>query len=212
MRTRFNTSRGVTLIELLVAMTLIVLVLGAVYGSYVAVAQTQHGYQQRLLYTRNATRALQQIATLLRGTYLPESAASDVNLPTRSAFQATSSSELSWITTACLDESPENPCLWHTTLRFDVHQGLLLLRQKSYVPNQKQDPSGHWERLCEDIDKLELSYLDGDRWLPLWNPKDPLLLPQSIRVILHGHDRRRQARTFAMTTSPLTIKSRGGTP
>ncbi len=213
-----------TLIELLVGITMIIMIVAAIYSSYVAVAQSDLRYRQRLSITRHAGRALAQMTVLLQGSYLPKQSGADPNRiertgPVKTApiprFESPRMGSggvlLHWVTTYCWDDDCVDSGLWVTTLRWDRSRRHVLIKQIPFVWGQAATPSEEeWGVVCEQIESIELTFYDQGQWHQAWKQDHTRGLPEQVRIELTIQGDHSQALEFFATAGILGPTTKAG--
>jgi type II secretion system protein J len=209
---------GFTLIELLVGITMIITIIGAIYSSYVAVAQSDHRYRRRLSLAREAGRTLQQMTVLLQGSYTPKQRVVDPNhaqpkgplkITTVPRFESqytdTGGTLLRWITTHAWDDEMDSRGLWYTTLRWDRNQHQLLINQIPFIWGEPAESSDVWGIVGEQIHRIELTFYDQGKWYKTWPQDQTRRLPELVKIELTLHGDNQQDLLFSTTAGPLAL-------
>jgi Tfp pilus assembly protein PilE len=225
MRTR-KAYKGITLVEIMVATLLVVLIVSMVYASYSAAARSSGVYTHRLSCTHQAHLALQQTASLIQGCYVPhqvlDSNSTSVNrsdnleqkppnngavfrvgphVPDAGLMQLIS-------TKALVDGVHEEAGLFETILRFDRSTRTLLVGQRSW-PNPSQQ--WIWQSLLTQVESLQITVFDGQRWYPVWDLRKNRGLPRAVTLHVTVTDEHGVRYGFERTMS-LTIQTREKPP
>lgn len=212
-----------TLIELLVGITMIITIIAAIYSSYVAVAQSDLRYRQRLSITRHAGRALQQFTVLIQGSYAPKQLSTDPNqaretgpiktvpIPRFESPRMESGGVLlHWVTTYAWDDDSADGGLWITTLRWDRSQHQVLIKQIPFVWGQAPATSDEWGIVCEQIESVELAFYDKGKWHKEWQQDRSHGLPELVKIELAIQGDHAQALRFSATAGILAPGTRKG--
>jgi len=209
---------GFTLIELLVGITMIITIIGAIYSSYVAVAQSDHRYRRRLSLARDAGRTLQQMTVLLQGSYTPRQTGMDPNhAQTKNSLKRAATPQfesqrtdaggnlLRWVTTYSWDDEMDSGGLWYTTLRWDRHRHQLQINQTPFIEGEPADSSDVWGIVGEQINSIELTFYDQGKWYKTWPQDRRRKLPELIKIELAMHSENQQDLFFSTTAGPLAL-------
>ncbi len=199
MKTRHQQS-GFTLIEILVAASIILSILSLVYGTYFTISKSTQATRAKLTLSQQALKVLPQIARQIRCSY--------ADTVSDSAYTIKSVSEqkekkpqnnpdffsghtnnpgekiLHLITTNSFG-MPQNSLdgLFDVTYRFDKSKGLLYLSQKRFVSTTKNTTEKKlWQPIAKNVQSLELAFFDGRQWLNKWTFKDRKKLPNAVKI------------------------------
>lgn len=177
--TRYGAGRGFTLVEILVAVTLISIVVSIVYGSVAATTRSVQVCRDRLSTSTRGHLVLQQIAATFR-------CCSEVR---------TQGEELEIRTGKPIMEDPGGQeGLFDVAMRWDRAAGVILVSQQRWRPHLSIDAEPRtWEPLLDHVTDLRWSFWDGATWRPDWDPAMKKGLPRLARIDLtcqDAHDRR----------------------
>jgi prepilin-type N-terminal cleavage/methylation domain-containing protein len=198
---------GFTLIETLVAMALIVTIISMVYGSYFAASRSADTYQEGMELSRQTRRVLEQMARQVRCAYVGKPTWSSDSYAAADSAEVVSAREdlidyfradpydpggeiLSLVTTCRLfsQESPTDG-LVEVIYRLDAAAGTLFLSQKRFVgAPENVTAEKRWRPILSGIVSIEMSFLDGERWLPEWGLRDRAVLPSAVRIEITCED------------------------
>lgn len=186
---------GFTLIEIMVAMTIIVSIVSIVYGSYFATSKAVEAYRTRMAISGRAQKALRQIARQIRCAYASstELLSQQENKESEGKpdyFNGDSDDPggeiLYMVTTNAMfkDRGPSDG-LFEVTYRLDKSAGLLSINQQRFVGRPiSVGGKGHWQPIIGNVEFLELKFFDGKRWLRQWNFEDNGELPCAVKIDL----------------------------
>jgi len=183
---------GFTLVEILVAMAIIVAILSMIYGSYFAISKSTQKYKARMALFQQGRKVLGRMARQIRCSY-----ANSAHKPTDSA-QASSrkTKAIAENTISYFNANPDDPAgeilhlvttsgisyrqdqpygLLDAAYKFNKTTGTLLLSQTRFVHTPKSGSDGlekrNWHPVAKNIDRIELTFFDGQKWLPKWDFK-----------------------------------------
>jgi prepilin-type N-terminal cleavage/methylation domain-containing protein len=208
---------GFTLIEMLVAVTMIVTIVSMVYGSYSATSKSAEAYKARMTLADRVRSVLQQMARQIRCCY--GGAPADSTDPTKAALPKTAIPHGAWglqspvnyfkggpsapngeilhlVTTSALSGEPPGGALFDAAYRFDKSTHILFVSCTRFV----QAPKGlveerDWSPLIENVEHIELTFFDGGQWLGEWDFARRKNLPAAVRIDIACRDEnRRQCR------------------
>jgi prepilin-type N-terminal cleavage/methylation domain-containing protein len=201
---------GFTLIEMLVAVTMIVTIVSMVYGSYSATSRSAEAYKARMTLADHARSVLQQMARQVRCCY--GGAPADSTDPTKAALPKTAAilqspvnyfkggpsapngEILHLVTTSALSGEPDPAGgMFDTAYRFDKSTHILFVSCTRFV----QAPKGlveerDWSPLIENVEHIELGFFDGRQWLGEWDFTRMKNLPAAVRIDIACRDENRR--------------------
>ncbi len=196
---------GFTLIEILVASTIIVTIVSMVYGSYFATAKSADVYQARMVTSGQTRKVLDQMARQIRCSYIGEAIEDTYLAGTGSSTNtirkgpviyfsyepdAPGSGTLRLVTTNklfCDDEYANG--LVDIAYKYDKNLGTLYLSQRSFVGiPQEQLEDRNWRPLLENVESVELDFFDGRQWLPEWDFERKKQLPLAVKIGITSKD------------------------
>ncbi len=199
--------RGFTLVEILVAMTIIVTIISMVYGSYFATSRSAQACKARIALLQQGRKVLTQMARQIRcsyagpaeerHTYPPKSISSQSEtMPenTVSYFNSDTdnmSGEILHLVTARRFWENQNPDdgLFEVIYKFDKNTGLLSLSQERFTAAAKGViRKRNWQPIAANIKYVELAFFDGQQWLRRWNFEDKGKLPCAVKIEINGEN------------------------
>ena len=199
LRIRRRLRAGFTLIEILVASTIIVTIVSMVYGSYFATAKSADACKARMATSGQTRKVLDQMARQIRCSYIGEAiedtylagTGSSTNTIRKSPViyfsyepDAPGSGTLRLVTTNklfCDDEYANG--LVDIAYKYDKNLGTLYLSQRSFVGiPQEQLEDRNWRPLLENVESVELDFFDGRQWLPEWDFERKKKLPLAVKI------------------------------
>jgi len=192
---------GFTLVEILVAMTIIVTIVSMVYGSYFATARSTDVYKVRMTLSGQTRKVLRQMAQQIRCSYLgkTQERSDSAGAISRGEREIT---EKPIIYFNCEPEAPDGEILhlvttnglfcqdgqadglFNVAYKFDKDSGTLSLSQRRYVGTpEKLIEKRNWRPLLANVECVELDFFDGKQWLPEWNfIKQKRTLPYAVKI------------------------------
>jgi prepilin-type N-terminal cleavage/methylation domain-containing protein len=195
-----KTLKGFTLIEILVAVTLIATIVSMVYGSYFATAKSADIYKTRITLSRRIQRVLCQMARQIRCSYIGEEI-DDTNLVGTNSdstntigkspviyfsydSDAPGSRALHFVTTSrlfCEDGYAKE--LIDVAYRFDKNIGTFYLSQRRFTGTTESNVKDrNWRLLLTNVVSVELEFFDGQLWLQEWDFEQKRKLPIAVKV------------------------------
>lgn len=200
LRIRRRLRAGFTLIEILVAVTMIVTIVSMVYGSYFATAKSTDACKARMTTSGRTRKVLDQMACQIRCSYIGE-AIEDTDLAGTDSSgtntirkgpiiyfgyeaDAHGSGTLHLVTTNKLfcDDGYVNG-LVDIAYKFDKNIGTLYLSQRRFVGTpQEHLEDRNWRPLLVNVESVELEYFDGRQWLQEWDFELKKKLPVAVKI------------------------------
>jgi len=189
-----------TLIELLIALSMLVIILGAVYGTFTATVGTLPRVQAKTALELEARSILRRMTREIRGCYPGRSReqqkssdkdARSVRLgqavPNFFAEKNASEGEiLRFVTTAGVSALEENSVgLSAVSYLFDESEGALLRRQSNAISKpESTDGDEDWLPLSGNVRSIVVEYFDGEKWHDEWDADEKDGLPRAVRITL----------------------------
>jgi prepilin-type N-terminal cleavage/methylation domain-containing protein len=204
---KYRVSRsGFTLVEMLVAMTIVVSIVSMVYGSYFATAKSADVYKAMMTASESAGGLLQQMTRQIRCSYAGTAEASPASAEKTlvrtqgileepvSYFKGGSDLPngeiLHLITTARfsgLDDCRDG--LFDVVYKFDKSARTLLVSQRRFV----ETPAGlaqnrEFTPVIEGLEDIGLQFFNGAEWADQWDFTQAKKLPRAVRISIACKD------------------------
>lgn len=192
-----------TLLEILVAMSIILLILGAVYGSYRAMSTSISRCSPKTKIEKKAMIFLMQLTRELRCCYPGRLNQTDDYLPldrTQQTDEKESPQEelftgdniragtvfLQFVTTsAASSRSQQSGGLSLVSYKLDDSETVLLRSVRRYTKAPEENEKDYkWLAVLSNIKYISSEYLADDKWQKEWNSKDTNSLPQIVKISL----------------------------
>ena len=206
LRIRRRLRAGFTLIEILVAVTIIVTIVSMVYGSYFATAKSADAYKARMTTSGQTRKVLRWMAQQIRCSYIgkmtedTELAGTDSSRTNKIRESpiiyfsyepdAHGSGILHLVTTHrlfCQDGYANG--LFDVAYKFDKNSGSLSLSQRGFVgTSQEYLEDRNWRVLLANVESLELDFFDGRQRLPEWDFQRKKKLPVAVKIAITSKD------------------------
>ncbi|MBN1803781.1 MAG: prepilin-type N-terminal cleavage/methylation domain-containing protein [Sedimentisphaerales bacterium] len=199
---RDRPSSGFTLIEVLVAVTIIATIASMVYGSYFATAKSADIYKARMTVSGQSRKILNQMSRQIRCAYIrkvnkeenKDSAETDLGRKNEILespviyfsyeSEASDGGILNLVTTHklfCEDEYTAG--LFDVAYKFDKNFGTLYLSQRKFTgTSEGYSENRNWRPILRNVESVELSFFDGDRWNNEWDFKQKRELPFAVKI------------------------------
>jgi prepilin-type N-terminal cleavage/methylation domain-containing protein len=205
LRIRRRLRAGFTLIEILVAVTIIVTIVSMVYGSYFATAKSTDAYQARMTTSGQTRKVLDRMARQIRCSYIGEAIEDKDLAGTKSGTNtirkspviyfsyepdAPGSGTLHLVTTNKLfcDDGYVNG-LVDIAYKFDKNSGTLYLSQRRFVGTPREHlEDRNWRPLLVNVESVELDFFDGRQWCPIWDFELKKKLPVAVKIGINCED------------------------
>ena len=228
METRRNDS-SFTLIEILVALSMILIILGVVYGSYTATMQSLSRCRAKIGLEQEARTLLSRMAQEIRCGY-PSAVRREPRPPSTHSRPATKilreadrphflgeraspRGDLLQLLTAGGITRPDEALagLSLVAYRFDESRRTLLRRQVRLVdlPDIAANDD-NWLPAARRVRAVVLKYFDGKEWREEWNSNDTRRLPEAVSIQITMDDERAAGPVFA-TVAPIAWPSASAT-
>lgn len=221
-------SRGFTLLELLVAISILAMVSVLIYGAFSAVRRTKEGLERVQDRYREGRMAMQRVSRELSSAYLSLHAPIDLSIAVQqTAFLGTRGNpadRIDFNTFANVRrdrdvaESDQAEVSYYGSANPDGSGTVDLVRRVSTRLDLEPQKGGRVEVLATDIDLFEVEYLDAQTglWSETWDSTQalaqPARLPYQVRITLVLNSGRRtqadssRGRIRLMTTVPIPIQ------
>ena len=196
---------GFTLIEALVAMTIVVSIVSMVYGSYFATSKSAEVYKARMTTSESVVSALQQMARQIRCSYA-RAAEDSAAFPARRDLPKTqgilekpvscfkggsdlSAGEILHLVTTARGLDDLRDGLFDVVYKFDKSTHTLLVSQRRFV----ETPTDLVENrdffpVIEGVESIELEFFDGSEWLDQWDFTQKKKSPRAVRISIVCED------------------------
>ena len=194
-----------TLLEVLVTLSTLVLILGSVYGTYMATTKSLAYSKPKHILQQQARIFLQRIASEIRccyTTYQDKSPQATLKKNQRRKKKLLKQNDVSFfvgkeissrqsflrfVTSAAT--SRRNHSLGGLAIveyMLDKSTNTLLRSKRRYVGNSEDDNDNYnWLVVLENIQAIMVEYFDGKKWLEEWDSNDMKgFSPQAVRISL----------------------------
>lgn len=194
-----------TLLEIIIALSMIVLILGSVYGTYTAAIRSLTHSKPKHALQQQATVFLQRMASEIRCSYAgykdtsPQPATQTIRTGERerlkqedaSLFEgrevSSGRSFLQFVTSAVASKREQSlGGLAIVEYMLDSSTNTLSRSKRRYIGGFEVDKDNYnWLVVLKNVQAISVEYFDGDEWLDEWNSNDMEgLLPQAVGVSL----------------------------
>jgi len=191
-----------TILEILVALSMLALILTAVYGSYTAATTSVVRCKPKSILEQRARLFLQRITSELRCCYAGRSNESSESLSKRRpgkeivqqeepplfASKDVSSGQtfLQFVTSAVISRQNHNVGgLAIVSYRLDKSGTTLLRSERRYVDRfENDDNDSNWLPVFANVKTIMFEYFKGKKWQQEWDSNDMPGLPQAVRISL----------------------------
>ena len=199
-RFRARPLSGFTLIEILVAVTIIVTIVSMVYGSYFATAKSADVYKAMMTLSGQSRKVLSWMTRQVRCSYISKEN-EDKNLAKADSAQVneirqnpviyfnyksdTYGSEiLRFVTTHklfCQDGHANG--LFDVAYKFDKNISTLYVSQRRFTGTpEKYLEDRNWRPILMNVESVELKFFDGQQWSGEWDFKQKRSLPFAVKI------------------------------
>ena len=194
-----------TLLEIIIALSMLVLILGSVYGTYTAATRALAHSKPKHALQQQATVFLQRIASEMRCSYAgykdesPQPAANNVRSGERERLKqedaslfkgqevSSGRSFLQFVTSAVTSKREHSlGGLAIVEYMLDTSTNTLSRSKRRYIGGFEVDKDDYnWLVVIENVQAISVEYFDGEEWLKEWNSNDTEgLLPQAVGISL----------------------------
>lgn len=193
---------GFTLVEVMIALSILLVILGIAYASYVAATGSAGAFQARIDVERRAHVTLGLMERELRCGWLePEQAKTTAagsesirrEVPPQFLLRRPAVDEgfLRLLTTSTMS-SPDLPCggIRQVEWRFDEENGTLLRRQSPRSMANDAPADSPWLCVAGGVKSVECTVYDGKQWVDAWNSNDKRALPRlaGVKLVFMGDE------------------------
>ncbi len=171
-----RTKSGLSLVELLIAMAMVVVIISMVNAGFFAASKSAESCTDKMTLDWQQLRLIDNIAGQIRCVFAP------VQSKTGCFEYSPAANMLHFLTTkpfACAKD--ENAGLLEVSYKFDPDRNTLLLSQRRYVETSA-DASLKWQEIAENIKDIGLQFFDGRQWLDRWDSGSQNNLPSAVRI------------------------------
>ena len=197
--------KAFTLLEIIIALSMLILILGSVYGTYTATTRSLEHTKPRHALQQQAGIFMQRIASEIRCCYAgykyesPQAATKNIQTDERkrlrqkdvSLFKGGSApsgqSILQFVTSAVTSKREHSlGGLAIVEYMFDRSTNTLSRSKRRYIGGFEADKDNYrWSVILENVEAITVEYFDGEEWLEEWNSNDMKgLLPKAVRISL----------------------------
>ena len=176
---------GFTLLELVVAASMIAMLLVVAYGSYLAAAESVSRCTCRMTLQQRARALLLRMSREVRCCYVPVSEGEHPN-DSRWPYGLLGGRDRLRLATAAgtgmPDELSAGVCV--VSYQLDESRGALLRKRSLLVDQDDGAGEGNWPAIARDVRAMTCHYFDGDRWLDTWDAGRGAELPRAVRITI----------------------------
>ena len=191
-----------TLVEILVALTIIVAIVSMVHGSYLAASGSAQACTRKTTALQAGHLALHQIAAQIRCAVAPDHTRSSIlegqgdsplpadrdvakiraRPPLFAGSNRTHGDILQFVTTKPLPSEPaQDPMRRTSKITFNRETGQLILSQWPYRETTRPEPRECTRLvLAEHVTEITLTYYDGSKWQNRWDSRECRALPRAV--------------------------------
>lgn len=194
-----------TLLEIIVALSMLVLILGSVYGAYTATTRSLAHFKPKHALQQQAKVFLQRIASEIRCCYAgyqdesPQPSPRNIRRGEKKLLKqenvslfvgkevSSGQSFLQFVTSAVASKREHSlGGLAIVEYMLDESTNTLSRSKRRYVGGFEDDKDNYnWFVVLENIQAITVEYFDGKKWLKEWDANDMKgLLPQAVGISL----------------------------
>jgi type II secretion system protein J len=216
--TRNERPSGFTLVEILVAVTIVVAIVSMVYGSYATTTKGMSVCQADMATSARARLALGLMAAQLRCAYLPHDPNEDEPMTSSLAAAAgrhgapglfwgdaddPRGNVLSFVTTSRTGGAQDARGLCHVTYRYTRSGGTLSIARRHWPADQRELETATGLPVLNKVRDLRLRFHDGYRWHDRWDIAARRALPRVVGIALLVADETGRQRRYATAVPVL---------
>jgi type II secretion system protein J len=197
--------KAFTLLEVIIALSMLILILGSVYGTYTAATRSLRYSTPRHELQQQASIFMQRIDSEIRCCYAgykyesPQAATKNIQTDERerlrqkdvSLFKGGSApsgrSILQFVTSAVASKREHSlGGLAIVEYKFNRSTNTLSRSKRRYIGGFEDDEDNNrWNVVLENVQAITVEYFDGEDWLKEWISNDMEgLLPKAVRISL----------------------------
>jgi prepilin-type N-terminal cleavage/methylation domain-containing protein len=195
-----NRTSGFTLLEIMVALGILSVIMGTVYGSYCAITGSLQRVVPQSDQQRHCAFVLNRLCRQLRccyagaaqpktgtkGSYASPEENQSKQTPLFVGKSSGSRMELCFVAAQAdyrLTGDGHTLCTLH--YQWDTSSGILRRTQQPYASlTPSRIPESAWRMICEQVQTCELEFYDGREWSSQWAPSAHKPVPLAIRMHL----------------------------
>jgi prepilin-type N-terminal cleavage/methylation domain-containing protein len=196
---------GFTLIEMLIAVSMIALITAMMYGSYAATTQSLSRYDAQSACRKRTDLVLRLMTRQIRCAFapLPESGndkspdGAHAIVTPEPVFRGNGENPqgefLTFLTTAGSSTGmPSAPTLVSTSYQYDASRASLSIRQSPRTGRLTGSSAVSWTAILDRIADLKVEFHDGTQWRSRWDDRQSqsMKLPRAVRITLTVSDER----------------------
>jgi len=194
-----------TLLEIIVALSMLVLILGSVYGAYTATTRSLAHFKPKHALQQQAKVFLQRIASEIRCCYAgyqdeslqpspknirrgEKELLKQENVSLFVGKEVSSGQSFLQFVTSAVASKREHSLGGLAIVEYMLDESTNTLSQskRRYVGGFEGDKENYnWSVVLENVQEIKVEYLDGKKWLEEWDSNDmKRLLPQAVGISL----------------------------
>ncbi len=174
--------RGFTLVEVLVAVAVLSILLGGVYGIFTSVSSNQRHLEQTAALYHEARMIMARLSRELRGSYLD---ADDRNgYFAASAAGDSGEATLEFTSTSAVFDGEEHAGLVRVGYRLHRAADEELPRLQRRAEAYYRSGMAHWCRLSSRVRQISWRFYDGSSWHERWDSRKRHRLPRCVEINL----------------------------
>jgi prepilin-type N-terminal cleavage/methylation domain-containing protein len=173
-----RTKSGLTLVELLIAMAMVVVIISMVNAGFFAASRSTESCTDKMTLDWQQLRLIDNIAGQIRCAYAP------AQLKTGCFKYSPAGNMLHFLTTKQFNPAQdENAGLLEVDYKFDYFKAALLVSERRFVETPS-DVDPQWRQIAENIKGIRFQFFDGRQWLDRWDTSSQQNLPSAVRITI----------------------------
>ena len=177
-----------TLLEILIAMSIILLILAAIYGSYRAMSESISRCRPRSILEQQANLFLLKLTRELRCSYISTQNSTDEEPPLSFTGKKVSAGEtfLQFVTSSYTSATNKNiggPAI--ISYKLDSRGKVLLQNVRKYTEIAENDDEDYqWSPALSNVKSISCEFLKDGKWQQDWSANENGILPQAVKISL----------------------------
>jgi len=200
---------GFTLVEVLAAVSMIVIIISMIYGTYFAISRSAERCNAKLILLQQARIVLKQMTRQIRCSYVEqeryESLAASSPPPAKIMLEnkinyfcgnvdGSTGEILRMVTVGAVAAQCQPPNgLVEAAYKFDKNADVLYYNEKKFIGTSENGIEKiNWQPVAKNIRNVELTFFDGQQWQPKWDYREQGKLPCAVRINITLEDEGRR--------------------
>ncbi|MBI5048566.1 MAG: prepilin-type N-terminal cleavage/methylation domain-containing protein [Deltaproteobacteria bacterium] len=187
-----SANNGFTLLELLIAVSIMSVVLTALYGSFFSVLSSQEKIENELERTREIRRFLDIFSLEIQSSFFKDNNSRTIFAGGKKGSYNKPFSEVLFTAFTYPLIRGGYPVSDLLAVQYSVQENtdeVLTLYKKTWNPYTGDGKDGLSAEVVEGVEGFEVSYFNGKDWAKTWDSSLEKKLPEAVRVVIAVKDR-----------------------